>query len=111
MIGNENVQDLINVHFRTNDALSKFLMRRGRRGRRGEDDDGREEEYDDEVDRRDVGHRPEDENRAMLHFVYNHDLVGVFVCHDMPGSGCCKYRTSPRTKRSNAISTRIGYGK
>ncbi|KAL3772353.1 hypothetical protein ACHAW5_010355 [Stephanodiscus triporus] len=57
MLGDERVQDLINVHFRTNGALSRFLMRRRCDGLFSDD-------------------------RAMLHFVYNPGLVGVFVCHD-----------------------------
>ena len=51
MMGDHSIQNLINVHFRTNDSLSTYLMRRL-------------------------------QNQAMLHFVYNSKLVGVFVCHD-----------------------------
>ena len=51
MVGDDSIQNLVNVHFRTNDSLSKYLMRHH-------------------------------ENRAMLHFIYNSQLVGVFVCHD-----------------------------
>ncbi|KAL3767051.1 hypothetical protein ACHAWU_004549 [Discostella pseudostelligera] len=51
MMGDHSIQNLINVHFRTNTSLSKYLMRR-------------------------------QNNQAMLHFVYNSQLVGVFVCHD-----------------------------
>ncbi|KAL3817370.1 hypothetical protein ACHAXA_005005 [Cyclostephanos tholiformis] len=74
MIGNDNVQDLINVHFRTNIELSRFLMRDcddRRRRRRGR---GSGNDHEDEGG--------EDDDRAMLHFVYNDRLVGVFVCHD-----------------------------
>jgi 2-polyprenyl-6-methoxyphenol hydroxylase-like FAD-dependent oxidoreductase len=56
MIGEPKVQELINVHFRTNTALSTFLMKQ---------------------------HQNEnDDNQAMLHFIYNSQLVGCFVCHD-----------------------------
>jgi len=58
MLGDPSVQNLINVHFRTNRKLSDLLMKR--RQRHGQ-------EYDDQ---------------AMLHFVYNSQLVGAFVCHD-----------------------------
>jgi 2-polyprenyl-6-methoxyphenol hydroxylase-like FAD-dependent oxidoreductase len=51
MVGDDSIQNLVNVHFRTNDSLSKYLMRHH-------------------------------ENRAMLHFIYNSQLVGVFICHD-----------------------------
>jgi len=44
------MQNLINIHFRTNSQLSNMLMK-------GSD-------------------------QAMLHFVYNSQLVGAFVCHD-----------------------------
>jgi len=56
MMGDANMQNLINVHFRTNANLSKLLMKQ--KQKRGGDD------------------------RAMLHFVYNSKLVGAFVCHD-----------------------------
>lgn len=51
MMGDSCIQNLINVHFRTNSSLSSYLMRHH-------------------------------ENQAMLHFVYNSQLVGVLVCHD-----------------------------
>lgn len=50
MMGTSALQNLINVHFRTNPQLSNKLMR--------------------------------DSDQAMLHFVYNSQLVGAFVCHD-----------------------------
>lgn len=50
MVGENAMQNLINVHFRTNSQLSNILM--------------------------------ENNNQAMLHFVYNSQLVGAFVCHD-----------------------------
>lgn len=50
MLGTSTMQNLINVHFRTNSQLSNLLMR--------------------------------DSDQAMLHFVYNSQLVGAFVCHD-----------------------------
>jgi len=50
MMGQNTMQNLINVHFRTNSHLSKMLMK--------------------------------DSDQAMLHFVYNSQLVGAFVCHD-----------------------------
>ncbi|KAL9182180.1 hypothetical protein ACHAXT_012832 [Thalassiosira profunda] len=50
MLGDDSIQNLINVHFRTNDGLSELLMRKS--------------------------------DQAMLHFVYNAQLVGAFVCHD-----------------------------
>ena len=57
MVGDARVQDLVNVHFRTKEPLSRFLMRR-RRDDKSSDD------------------------RAMLHFVCNPDLAWAFVCHD-----------------------------
>ena len=50
MMGTSTMQNLINVHFRTNPQLSTMLMR--------------------------------ESDQAMLHFVYNSQLVGAFVCHD-----------------------------
>ncbi|KAL7553904.1 hypothetical protein ACHAWF_017472 [Thalassiosira exigua] len=64
MAGDDRVQELVNVHFRTNSKLSEWLMRRSARSG---GDEGREGGGDD---------------RAMLHFVYNSNLVGCFVCHD-----------------------------
>ena len=52
MLGDSSLQNLINVHFRTNNKLSKLLMDRS------------------------------SNNQAMLHFVYNSQVVGAFVCHD-----------------------------
>lgn len=52
MIGDLNMQNLINVHFKTSERLSKLLMQ-------------------------------EEDKVAMLHFVFNTKLVGVFVCHDL----------------------------
>ena len=57
MMGDASMQNLINVHFRTNSALSKLLMHR-------------------------ASSTQHDHNQAMLHFVYNSQLVGAFVCHD-----------------------------
>ena len=51
MMGTSTMQNLINVHFRTNPQLSDMLMR-------------------------------DSDQVAMLHFVYNSQLVGAFVCHD-----------------------------
>ena len=51
MRGDSCIQNLINVHFRTNEELSKLLMKKHT-------------------------------NQAMLHFVYNSQVVGAFVCHD-----------------------------
>ena len=60
MIGDPGVQELINVHFRTNTALSSFLM----------------------MKQQQQHHDNDDNNQAMLHFIYNSQLVGCFVCHD-----------------------------
>ncbi|KAL7523569.1 hypothetical protein ACHAWF_000576, partial [Thalassiosira exigua] len=60
MAGDDRLQELVNVHFRTNARLSELLMRRSARS--GGDGGG--------------------DDRAMLHFVYNSRLVGCFVCHD-----------------------------
>lgn len=57
MLGDNSIQNLINVHFRTNKRLSELLMERSSAHHNGH-------------------------NQAMLHFVYNPQLVGVFVCHD-----------------------------
>jgi len=58
MMGEDSMQNLINVHFRTNGTLSELLMRRSSSSP--------------------TNHH----NQAMLHFVYNSHLVGAFVCHD-----------------------------
>ena len=60
MIGDPGVQELINVHFRTNAALSSFLMMKQQQHHDNDDSN----------------------NQAMLHFIYNSQLVGCFVCHD-----------------------------
>jgi len=60
MLGDSCMQNLINVHLRTNRRLSELLMRSQRRACSDHDHD----------------------DRAMLHFVYNSKLVGAFVCHD-----------------------------
>lgn len=59
MMGSHCMQDLINIHFQTNDDLSDLLMQRSSA-----------------IDNHD---------QAMLHFVYNSQLVGAFVCHDLRG--------------------------
>ncbi len=52
MVGNAEMQHLINVHFKTSPAASKKLMERK-------------------------------ETVGMLHFVFNSQLVGAFVCHNL----------------------------
>jgi len=53
MLGDPEMQHLVNVHFRTTSALSNILM-------------SKENKYA-------IG---------MLHFVYNQHVVGAYVCHD-----------------------------
>uniref|UniRef100_A0A7S2ESR5 FAD-binding domain-containing protein n=2 Tax=Ditylum brightwellii TaxID=49249 RepID=A0A7S2ESR5_9STRA len=53
-IGQERIQSLMNVHFQTSSELSELLCSKAHRDKVG-----------------------------MLHFVYNEDMVGVFVCHDV----------------------------
>ncbi|KAL7460177.1 hypothetical protein ACHAXS_000639 [Conticribra weissflogii] len=67
MNGEASIQNLINIHFRTNEALSKLLM-----GNSTINTSSPEslDEYNGE------------HHQAMLHFIYNSKLVGVFVCHD-----------------------------
>ena len=57
MLGDNSMQNLINVHFRTNGKLSRLLMQRSYSNTSSHD-------------------------QAMLHFVYNTKVVGAFVCHD-----------------------------
>ena len=62
MNGNDKMQHLLNVHFRTNDALSKVLMTNRSNNNNSDNESS--------------------SHQAMLHFIYNPQLVGVFVCHD-----------------------------
>ncbi|KAL3790414.1 hypothetical protein HJC23_013586 [Cyclotella cryptica] len=64
MKGESALQHMINVHFRTNGPLSELLMHRPSAP------SGKDPPNDDNHD------------QAMLHFVYNPQLVGAFVCHD-----------------------------
>jgi len=67
MNGEASIQDLINVHFRTNEALSKLLMGNSTTN---------------PTSPKSLNERNGENNQAMLHFIYNSKLVGVFVCHD-----------------------------
>jgi len=66
MMGDESLQTLINVHFRTNDELSKLLMHLQEQSTSSSSPHNNLHTHD----------------QAMLHFVYNSQLVGAFVCHD-----------------------------